>query len=173
MPASTVALRARTLLALTILCSPLSLADVPVQAEAPVAEVKTLLHLNGSEAIVANLGHIMGQGAILGLHRKYPSVSQHTDTAVANAVESFVREHSSHDELIDLLVPIYTKYLSKSDVEGLIAFYKTPVGKKMAAVTPAISADSALAGQQWAASLGGGLQLRIRDVLREEKLDQQ
>ena len=33
-------------------------------------------------------------------------------------------------EMADIIVPIYDKHFTESDIDGLIAFYRTPVGKK-------------------------------------------
>ncbi len=34
------------------------------------------------------------------------------------------------DEYIEMLIPIYQNYISKTDLEEIIRFYKTPVGQK-------------------------------------------
>ncbi len=167
-----VALRASAILALALFCSPLSVADEKAQTGATVSEIKTLLRLNGSDNIASSLGRVIGKGVLAELRRANPALPERADALVSDTVETYIREQSSHGEVIDLLVPIYAKYLTKSDVEGLIAFYRSPVGRKLATVTPAISSDSTLAGQQWATSIAGGLQLRLGEVLRSEKLIQ-
>ena len=40
------------------------------------------------------------------------------------------------DELLDLTVPIYAKYFSKEEIEGLTRFYQTPLGQKSLSVLP-------------------------------------
>lgn len=45
------------------------------------------------------------------------------------------------DDLVDLIVPIYDKYLSKEDIEGLAQFYQTPLGKKVNSVLPQLTVE--------------------------------
>jgi hypothetical protein len=146
------------------------MAEVPAPAEASALEIRTLLHLNGSEDIASKLGRVIGEGVTAELRRTMPNLPARADTIVSNTVETYIQEQASHGGVIDLLVPIYAKYLTKSDVAGLIAFFKSPVGRKLATVTPAISFESTKAGQQWAASIAPGLQLKLRQALQSEKL---
>ena len=45
------------------------------------------------------------------------------------------------DDLLDLIVPIYDKYLSKDDIDGLAQFYQTPLGKKLNSVLPQLTVE--------------------------------
>jgi hypothetical protein len=40
------------------------------------------------------------------------------------------------EQLLDLTVPIYAKYFSKEEIEGLTRFYQTPLGRKALSVLP-------------------------------------
>jgi hypothetical protein len=164
--------RIKLFLALACFYWPLALADVPAQVEATDLDIRTLLHLNGSEDSASQLGRVIGEGVTTELHRTIPNLPARADTVVLNTVETYLREQASHGSMTDLLVPIYARYLTKSDVEELIAFYKSPLGKKLAAVTPGISFESSRVGQQWAASIAPGLQLKLREALQREKLIQ-
>ncbi len=46
------------------------------------------------------------------------------------------------DEVIAQIVPIYDKYFTREELEDLVAFYRSDVGKKMLRVTPQIMEDS-------------------------------
>jgi len=48
-----------------------------------------------------------------------------------------------------MLVPVYQKHLSESDLKNVIAFYQSPAGKKFAEQTPIITTESMQVGQQW------------------------
>lgn len=39
-------------------------------------------------------------------------------------------------QMMDMAVPIYAKYFTKEEIDGLTAFYQTPLGKKAATVMP-------------------------------------
>ena len=61
---------------------------------------------------------------------------------------------SSLKELTNLLVPVYSKHLTLEDLQELIKFYKTPVGKKYAKKTPLITQESMKVGQEWGIKIG-------------------
>lgn len=63
-------------------------------------------------------------------------------------------QQTSMGDLVELLVPVYQKHLTLSDVNGLIAFYETEVGKKFASKTPFIMKESMQVGQQWGMKIG-------------------
>ena len=52
--------------------------------------------------------------------------------------------------LTDELIPIYANHFSRDDVQGLLAFYSSDLGKKTVASIPAIVQEGAIAGQRWA-----------------------
>lgn len=61
---------------------------------------------------------------------------------------------SVSNELVLMLTPIYQKYLTQDDLEAIIAFYKSPVGIKIASVQPQISSEAMEVGQQWGMQIG-------------------
>ena len=58
------------------------------------------------------------------------------------------------DDLLDLMVPIYDKYLSKEDIDGLAQFYKTPLGKKLNSVLPQLTVETQMAATSMGQELG-------------------
>ena len=50
--------------------------------------------------------------------------------------------------LVEIYVPVYKKYLTLGDLKKIVAFYDSPVGKKLAAATPSMTAEGMQAGQQ-------------------------
>jgi uncharacterized protein len=46
------------------------------------------------------------------------------------------------DEMMDSMIPVYQKHLTKGDVDALTAFYSTPTGQKVLREMPAIMADA-------------------------------
>jgi hypothetical protein len=64
--------------------------------------------------------------------------------------------HARRDttQLLDLLVPIYATHLTQDEIEQLIRFYESPIGKRLTAVQPLITQESMAAGQTWGAAIG-------------------
>lgn len=46
------------------------------------------------------------------------------------------------DDVIDALVPVYDQYFTEQDLQELIAFYESPVGRKLLKTLPLIAKDS-------------------------------
>ncbi|WP_139959416.1 DUF2059 domain-containing protein [Flavicella sediminum] len=69
---------------------------------------------------------------------------------------------SSMLSLVELLTPVYQKHLSLTEIQGVIAFYKTPLGAKFAKKSTLIGKESMQIGQQWAMGLQGVLKEIIK-----------
>jgi len=52
-------------------------------------------------------------------------------------------------EVIDLVIPVYDKHFSKEDIDGLTAFYESPLGQKVVRTLPQVSQESMEIGQAW------------------------
>ncbi len=68
--------------------------------------------------------------------------------------EFAARARADTARFMRMLVPIYARHLSREHLEGLVAFYETPVGRHLAEVQPQLTRESMTAGQQWGAQLG-------------------
>ena len=64
------------------------------------------------------------------------------------------RSKRDPDRLIAIIIPIYDKYYSDDEIKGLIKFYESPLGKKMASALPKIMSESQAAGGKWGQQLG-------------------
>jgi hypothetical protein len=63
--------------------------------------------------------------------------------------------------LLDLVIPVYDKYLTDDEIKGLIRFYETPLGQKTLSVLPKISAESLQNGQKWGETIGRQAMLEV------------
>lgn len=101
------------------------------------ADIQKLMNLTGA----ANLGVQAADQMIASMRG-----------AMATVPDKFwteFRKEINADELVNLIIPVYDKHLTAAELKELIKFYETPVGKKMIAVMPAITAESMQVGQQW------------------------
>ena len=60
--------------------------------------------------------------------------------------------------LNEQLIPVFKKYYTQEEVKAIIAFYETPVGKKMAETTPKMMMEQMQVTQTWAMGLMGKMQ---------------
>lgn len=87
---------------------------------------------------------------------------------VPDAPEAFWDDYMAGfnpEDLIEMTVPIYQKYLTEDEIQAINAFYDTPAGKKLIRVQPNIMQESMMAGQQW----GQAVAKDVMDKYRAEK----
>ena len=107
-------------------------------------KIRQLLEITGA----AKLGGQVVQ-------QMFPSLRQMAPQVPANVWDDLEKEMEKRvPEMADIIVPIYDKHFTESDIDGLIAFYRTPVGKKFIKELPSITQESMTAGQRWGASIG-------------------
>lgn len=110
---------------------------VSAQTNTKREKIKTLLELSGS----SKLGVQVAKTMIDAFKKNYTDVRAEFWEEVAKEI--------SADDLIKLVIPIYEKYYSEEDIDQLINFYRSPIGKKMQEVTPLLTQESMAAGQVW------------------------
>ena len=67
--------------------------------------------------------------------------------------DEFIKE-ADPQTLVNLVIPVYEKNFSDDDIVQLIAFYQTPVGKKIVEKMPVIMQESMQIGAAWGKQMG-------------------
>ena len=76
-----------------------------------------------------------------------PSVPQVSDEAWSNLVAEVRGAAMSDFEA--LLVPVYDRHFTQEEVDGLVAFYESPLGKKTVEKMPAVMGEAMAVGGAW------------------------
>lgn len=119
------------------------------QESAKIIKIRILLSLNGaSRAGMNTVKQMLAQ-----YQKAYPSV----DTAVWTRIAGYYNEK----DLSNLLVPIYDRHFNEIDIDGMIAFYKSPAGKKLTEKLPLITSESQVAGKEWGEKIAAKIQKDI------------
>ena len=96
---------------------------------------------------------------------------------VPDRVFDITREviHATFEEnttdLIELVVPVYDRHFTVSELNDMITFYQTPTGQKVISTMPAILQESMAAGQAWSVKIMLMVTQRIQQRLKEEGLE--
>ena len=123
---------------------------------AKAAEIRKLLELSGTVKITRQ---VMDQMI---------SNFRTQNSTISNEFWDRFEKEVNLDELIDKLVPVYAKYYSLDDLKTLNAFYETPAGQRLLAMTPVVMRESMQIGQDW----GRNIARRLMAELEEEKKKQ-
>ena len=110
-----------------------------------IAKIRELIVLIGGPSIALDM--MKSQVASIKTLLPFPSRAQ----------DDFEKEFLASlniNELVDLVVPIYDRHLAEKDIDGMLAFYRSPLGQRVLQALPTITAESQKAGQEWGQSLG-------------------
>lgn len=119
------------------------LSSVALQGQVSDSYKATLNEMIEVSGAADTYGTVITQ--MIGMFKKqYPNIDAETWDGLA---ADFNEE--AYAELVDLLAPVYFKYLTEEDLKGVIEFYKTPTGIKYADAVPMVTAESMQVGQEW------------------------
>ena len=106
------------------------------QDNAKTKDMKKLLELTGA----VKVGIQMMNTSIEAQRQTNPNIPQ-------EFWDEFMKQ-ITEDAFVEMVMPIYDKHYTHPEIQELIAFYQTPVGKKTITVLPLIAQESMEAGQK-------------------------
>lgn len=117
-------------------------------------DVQQLLEITGARRNIQTLWDNMAKQAAStaadSYQRKHPNASpleirkaaELAGVSIQNGLKVF-----SIDELLDVMIPIYQRHLTHSDIRTVIEFYSSPTGQKMIQEAPVMMSESMQAVQ--------------------------
>lgn len=124
-----------------------------------------------SEAQVRELMEVFGVSRMLSqMNTQMATMMQQQLTCVpASYWQGFIDDAGAR-ELTERMVPIYQRHFTAADIQGLLKFYRTPLGKKVITEMPATMAEGMQLGQQWGRERA---QTMLAQLQKEGRLDTQ
>jgi hypothetical protein len=124
----------------------------PADAEAnKVADIRHLLELTGTRDMVNSMKSSMMEQ----FRRNAPGMPE-------EMLNEMMRELKAED-LLESMIPVYSKHFTGEDIKHLIAFYQSPFGKKVLREMPQIIAESNDVGTRWGEGVVQRVATRWRD----------
>jgi uncharacterized protein len=132
-------------------------------------DIEKLVEMTGTiQNAMAVLDRMLPQ-MIEVIRKANPEIPQQVLDALANdGKEEF---HKALPELIEPMISIYDANYSADEVRQLLAFYQSPLGRKMIARMPEITQQSIAVGNAWGASAGERVAARIRASAKQKGYD--
>jgi uncharacterized protein len=130
-----------------------------------------LLAAQPTEAQVRELMQVMdvpGQFTVMN-NQMGAMMSQQLPCVPATYWQSYI-DKDGVEQLTKAMIPAYQHHFTADEVEGLIKFYKSPLGQKLVAQMPATMAEAAQAGQQWGRQRTADM---FSELQKQGKLDAQ
>jgi len=145
-------------------------------ARPSVEQVKKLLALmgiqDGLQITIDAMKDQMKDSAVQALQEKLPQPTP-AQIQAAHAIVDEEFKKLSLDGMIDDIVPVYQRHFTRADVDQLLAFYSSPVGKKIVHEQPGMLKESMQATQaaqrQKMEQLLARMDLRIQQLIADEQ----
>jgi hypothetical protein len=103
------------------------------------------------------------------IRKSNPEIPQQVlDTLEKDGKDEF---HKALPELIEPIIAIYDANYSAEEIRQLLAFYQSPLGRKMIDRTPQITQQSIAVGSAWGQSAGERVAERIRVSAKQKGYD--
>ena len=163
---------ARIAVAATIACGSLSMSG-PVAAQqqptpAAVTAARELLALKGGDVVFTPI--------VSGVVETVKNVFVPTNPNLGNELNEVATKlrkdyESKRAELLNEVARVYAERFSEQELKALVAFYKSPLGRKMAMEEPAIIDESMRRAQTWGDALSGEVMSRFREEMKKKGHD--
>jgi uncharacterized protein len=134
------------------------------------ADIQKLFEVVNISRIADQLGALTAQSLRQSL-RSCNNCTPQTFDLIERETLSLYRERvSSNDGMTERMFAIYNKHFSHAEIQQLLAFYATTLGKRLLTESPLISQEGSIAGQQWSQSLNPELEKRFKAAFAKAKL---
>jgi hypothetical protein len=131
----------RPILALLLLAmcgiSAYAAADVSASERKKILE---LMEIIGAKNISRQVSVSFAQQLSYGLKQAQPDIDPEAFKVVASVTDQELATHE--DELLEKMVPLYAKHFTEADLDALLAFYRSPIGRKTVDAMPALMQES-------------------------------
>jgi len=75
------------------------------------------------------------------MKKKHPDITEEELARAERGSEELIRNFPI-DEMLNDMVPVYQRHFTKTEIDGLTAFYSSPVGQKFLHEMPAVTAET-------------------------------
>lgn len=131
--------------------------------------IEELLRASGAIDLSKQMVRLFA-GQVAGtLKSSRPNLPAHVGDIINQEIVKVVTEALDQPEgLNDMMAQLYHKYYTDDDIQQLIAFYRSPAGRKMVQVMPVLLPESQNLGRIWGAKLLPVVLQRVQARLKEE-----
>lgn len=157
------AIRVATVAVVLALASPAAYAQQPTPVA--MATAKEIVTVTGATALFNPLiAGVVEQAKLLFLQQN-PGLSKDLNEIAAKMRSDLAPRF---DELVNEVVRNYASHFTEQELKDVLAFYKSPTGKKLVAEQPKVADASLKFAQTWANTLSDQVIAKMRDELKKK-----
>jgi len=144
----------KPLLCFILLLSSFSIYAQSTSGAAPesqkIKNIRKIMELTGS----GRLGVQVIQNMVGSFRTTYPNVDP-------TFWDDFLKEVKPED-LVNMVVPVYDRNFTDAEIDGMLAFYSSPVGQKVLSKLPVVLQESMQVGQTWGQELSKKIMQKLQ-----------
>lgn len=140
-----------------------------IEAE-KIAAIDELITVTGAVDLGEQFSAIMVQQMAQAIRQSRPDIQPRAFEIMTEVVNELISEELASGSLQDVLYPIYDRYFTLEELQALLNYYATDIGRKTLEVMPQLTQDSIQAGQMWGAALGPRIAEQVNAALAAEGL---
>jgi hypothetical protein len=148
------------------LFSNLTLAQSPSSdnlTESKRRDIHFLMELTGTSELARQMVRIGAKQLTEAVRLRDPNLPATLLTILEGEMQRMMEEElEGPDGLLEEFVPIYHRHYTHAEVKELLAFYRTPLGRKSARVTPLILRDGVTQSKAWLEEAGPRLRTKLQ-----------
>lgn len=133
-----------------------------------VTAIRELMEITGAQANQEELTNAFTQQLTSVLQANNTTLTAEAVEIIRLEVDTVVGEQLQQETLQQRMHQIYARYFTLEELEGLIAFNRSDIGKKANRVMPLLMRESMSAAQAWSVDIGPELSKRVQQRLAEE-----
>jgi len=133
------------------------------------ADIRQMIELSGAQTMGKQLAATMTQQYTAVLRRTRPDIPPRVLAVVERVTTAVIAEKvDAPGGLIDRIVPLYANTFSHQEIREILAFYRSPAGRKITASMPGLMRDGQKIGMELAKEMGPELKRRLVEALSKE-----
>jgi hypothetical protein len=134
-------------------------------------DIKALLDMTGARNTPLQMANMQAANMAPGIRQADPKFPEKGLLIIRDSVASVLQENvDKPNGLIESLIQSTHPLFSHEEIKGIVAFYQSPIGKKLLETQPKLGQDNQQAAIKWAMSLEGPMKARVEENLKKEGL---
>jgi len=133
------------------------------------ADIAQLIGVADGTKLSGQFAEVAAQNISARLKRTHPDLPPRVADAIRrDLIAMFEERATARGGLVDDIVGIYHRHFTHPEIKELLAFNRTPIGRKTLQLMPAIMSETTAAGRSWGRGLAPEVQRRVDAVLKKE-----
>ena len=136
------------------------------------ADIEKLMRISGPPDVTKQISNFFIRQMSQSIKASRPDLPAKTYQILSEEINQVIQKQmTTKGGFLDRVIPIYAKHFSHKDIQGLLKFYQSDLGKKTIKIWPLILQESMTVAQDWSKSLGPLIKKNVNKRFKKEGID--